>query len=96
MNQTEKIALKKSVTNEFVELAESKGYEPILIKTGFVIKVNGAMVEIKAVVKKDDFDLDDGIAELNESIARAKEKADAKAKKLAKAKAKKSSDKDKG
>ena len=83
MNQLEKIALKGKAM-EMLEMKLNGVGEMTKIATGLVIEIDGRLVEFKAIVKADNFDLEDAVMELAEKVRKADEKAKAKAEKLAK------------
>jgi len=71
MNQTQKIALKNATLDNFMAMANEKGIETTKMATGFVFKENGVYVEVRVIVKKDTFDLEDSVMEYTEKVEKA-------------------------
>lgn len=90
MKQPDKIALKAKMT-EFVKglVDGATEYEIVDTVKGFVIVTEKAYVEVACVIKKETFDIEDAVAELEEKIQSAIDRETERAEKKAKALAKK-------
>lgn len=96
-NQNEKIALKGKMTDTLEELVVGKYGEDSTVKTvkGFVLSVDGSIVEVSCVIKKDGFDVAEANSEYLDKIQAAQDRIaerEAKAKKREALKIAKSSD----